>query len=401
MVKRSHNVEKHSGLAESGASVEVTEETITINLKKFRMRKVEPGCTMLITGKRRSGKSVLIEDIMYNMRYDIDIPIAFVGSHDTAEDYAKHMPRTHIHVSVEFDIGILENLLSLCKVLDKTYKATAVPGAPKYEQVQRRVVVFIDDMMADKSWTKDPKVNEIILNGRHMGIDFIVSTQYIMHAPQEHKSQADYTFVFNDDSPEVLKRLYEGLLKGYRNLFDNRGDFDVKFPAMTSDYNVLVIDRSTTSKHGGQVRIYKANYNLGPFTIGSDTFWALVLRYQRTKEQMRDQAYNEFQNVVGNIMSTLGSKPSSGQASKTGKKRKGKTTSASKSAKVAKKKRKLITSDQISIVIDNDSDEEPSDEKACKTVRLGDDLSLADSASIKSNTSSRISYDSKNSSRKR
>lgn len=377
------------------------EEEIKITMKRFKMTQVKPGRTILICGKRNSGKSVLIEDIMFTMRHEIDIPIAFVGTHDTASDYAKHMPSTHIHVSSVLDVSILENMLALCKALDKAYKACAVPGQPGYEQVQRNVFVFIDDMMADKAWTKDPKVNEIILNGRHMGITFIVGAQYIMDAPQAHKSQADLTFIFNDDRPAVTERLYKDMFRSYHQLFASQRDFDAKFPVITSNYQVIVLDRTTTSKNGGQIRVYKAEYNHGPFTIGSAQFWALCLRFSKTREQIREQALNEVTDVVGNIMDNI--RNNAPPVSAKSRKRKAKRAPSKK----AKKKKRTLTSDQISLVIANDdSDEEPV--KKVKPVRVGgDELSLVDSASMNSlgsAVSSKISYrshDSNESDKKR
>lgn len=359
------------------------DESTNVNLKWFNMDAVEPGRTVTVTGKRNSGKSVFMVDLMYNLRNKIDIIVCIVGSADTALVYSKYMPPTHIHVGTEFPVDILEKLLELCKSLETLYQRTAAPGSPPYETVKRNIAIWIDDMMGDPSWTKDKKVNTIMVNGRHAGITIVLAVQYYMFIPQSLKSQTDLTFVFNDDSPEVLTRLYKGVFKSYHKMWANEKEFQVRFNTLTHDYHILCVNRTTTSKGGGEIRIYKAKSakELGDFTIGSDEFWTLYLRHCKNQDELKFQAIEEFNNVVGQVLRTAKSKP-----------RKSNPSKRKAPAKRKAPKRKASDSDEFSFTIERSP---PRKTAKARPVRMHDSVSLDDGSFVSLNSvasGSKVSY---------
>ena len=84
---------------------------MSIKLTKFDMSKIEDDKVVVLIGKRETGKSYLVKDLLY---YHQDIPIGTVISGTEAVNgfYSKLVPKLFIHD--EYNTAIIENILNLC-----------------------------------------------------------------------------------------------------------------------------------------------------------------------------------------------------------------------------------------------------------------------------------------------
>jgi len=85
-----------------------------LNLKKFDMSKIANGSIVVMIGKRNTGKSFLVKDLLY---YKRDIPIGTVISATEGSNrfYGELMPNLFIHE--EFSPEIVANLVKRQKIV--------------------------------------------------------------------------------------------------------------------------------------------------------------------------------------------------------------------------------------------------------------------------------------------
>ena len=89
---------------------------MTLELKKFDMTSIPDGKVIVFIGKRETGKSFLVRDLLFHHQ---DIPIGTVISGTEAGNgfFAEHVPKLFIHD--EYSTAIIENILKRQKTVLK------------------------------------------------------------------------------------------------------------------------------------------------------------------------------------------------------------------------------------------------------------------------------------------
>lgn len=251
-----------------------------LSLSKFTLNKIKfppfqdsTGAVIVLIGKRGTGKTFLIQEILYTFR---DVPRALIisGSEQGNGFYSKHVPRAYI--KTEFQTSYLQELLMNQRAI---LKRNAVP---QNKPIDPRVICIMDDMMADDNWIRNTLIKVLFANGRHWRVMFIVSLQYPMGIPPILRTNIDFSFLLRENIVANRKRLYEA----YAGMFYTLELFCEIFDQCTNNYECLVIDNTTQSNQlTDQVFWYKAG-NTPNFRIGSAEIWE---RSKRLQEEENDQ----------------------------------------------------------------------------------------------------------------
>ena len=246
-------------------------EDIEINLRMFDINTINKSSIVVIIGRRGSGKSVLLRDLMYNKR---DIPIGLVMSHTDhlVHFYDQFIPSMLIHK--HYDSSQVSKLFARqTKALKENWDD---PSA----------FLLLDDVLSDKTWKKDQSIQEIFYNGRHYRLLFLLGIQAPMALGNELRGQIDYTFIFKTNIQADKERLY----KHYAGALKSQEIFNIVLDATTEDHCCLVIDNKTMSnKIEDQVFYYKAKIH-DKFKICSNDIW------QINNKKMHQQQANEYAN---------------------------------------------------------------------------------------------------------
>jgi hypothetical protein len=237
-----------------------------VELKKFNIKNILPNATILLYGKRRTGKSFLARDIFYHHR-DIPKGLIFSGTEDASPFFGDFYPDCFIHS--EYDPEIVKTALSCQgrKVRECRNQGLGVKGCLP----TNRFFIVLDDMLADaKSWNKELTIQQIFLNGRHFNIFFILTMQYPFGIPPMLRSNIDYIFIFNEPSIQNRKKIYQdycGMISSFA-LFENILD------ACTENYECLVIKAAggTGTDLKDQIFWYKAKEH-DDFKVGHPKLW--------------------------------------------------------------------------------------------------------------------------------
>jgi hypothetical protein len=242
----------------------------SLELKKFNMKRIQfqendasdnsKGPVIVLIGRRDTGKSILIKDIMYHHR---SIPIGTVisGTEVSNDFFSKMVPKIFIHN--EYNSGIIENVLKRQKMVLKLNKSNL------HNKQDARTFTILDDCLYDDKWSRDKLMRLIFMNGRHWKIMLIISMQYPLGVPPVLRTNIDFVFILREPVRKNREKLYDN----YAGMFPNFETFNQFMDKCTENYECLVIDNNVKSnKLEDQVYWYKADQHQD-FQLGLKEYW--------------------------------------------------------------------------------------------------------------------------------
>ena len=231
---------------------------MTLELRKFDMPNFPDGKVVVFIGKRETGKSFLVRDLLYH-KQDMPVGCVISGTEGANAFYSNILPGIFIHN--KFSDAVVHNYIKRQK--------KAVKAAHADSHVDPRAFLILDDCLYDPSWTKNTDIRALFMNGRHFRSTFIITMQYALGIPPSLRTNIDYVFILRENIQANRKRLYEQ----YAGMFQNLDMFNQVMDQCTENYECIVINNNAHSnKLEDQVFWYKAsdhNY----FKIGHPDLW--------------------------------------------------------------------------------------------------------------------------------
>lgn len=215
--------------------------------------------SILIIGKRGTGKTYIANDIL--KRYE-SIPHKVIisptekGNPFLSEKY----PDAHIHS--KYDNNILEEVIKrqelILKEIYVKYKNESGGHDEGYflARESAKALIVLDDCLGSKgSWTRDSGISDLLMNGRHREITYILTMQFPLGIPPEMRCNFDYVFLLAEDNSSILKRLYDQ----YAGIFPHFDSFRNVFGQLTEEHGAMVIIyRTTKTSFLNKIAHYKA-----------------------------------------------------------------------------------------------------------------------------------------------
>jgi hypothetical protein len=232
----------------------------SVNIPQFDINSLMPDATILILGKRRSGKSILLKDIFYHHK-QISSGVVFSGTETANPFFSEFIPDSFIYN--KYDANIINKLINRqkIKVNAARERRLGVDGKTK----DNNIFIVLDDMQAEsETWKNDETIKNIFFNGRHYNIFFMLSLQYSMGITAALRGNIDYVFVFNEPSYKNKKKIYED----YGSIIPSFDQWCNIMDKCTEDFGCLVIKTSGASS----VSWYKAKIH-SPFKVSKNIMW--------------------------------------------------------------------------------------------------------------------------------
>ena len=249
---------------------------MNLELKKFNIHDIKRDKVCVFIGKRETGKSFLVKDLLYHHQ---KIPIGTVisGTECANKFYGYMVPSLFIHD--QYTPEIVANALKRQKiVIKKMQKEVSQYGGTN---INPDAFIILDDCLYDNSWVKDPNIRSMFMNGRHYKLLFIITMQYALGIPPNLRTNIDYVFILRENYVSNRKRLYEN----YAGMFPSFETFCQVMDQCTENYECLVIHNNAKSnKLEDQVFWYKADSH-PEFQIGASEFWAANNNYDEDSEE--------------------------------------------------------------------------------------------------------------------
>ncbi len=256
---------------------------MNLNLKKFDIKSIKSDKVCVFIGKRETGKSFLVKDLLYYHRH---LPIGTVisGTEGANKFYGHMVPEVFIHD--EYTPQLVANAMTRQKKV--VSRMTNEMEVYKKSNINPWAFLILDDCLYDSSWTRDSNIRSFFMNGRHYKTLFIITMQYALGIPPNLRTNIDYVFILRENYVSNRKRIYEN----YAGMFPTFDIFCQVMDQCTEDYNCLVINNNAKSnKLEEQVFWYKASPHEN-FRIGNPEFWRIQAQKKNTPDN--DEEDNRF-----------------------------------------------------------------------------------------------------------
>jgi hypothetical protein len=265
----------------------------SLQLVKFKItvlnekRRNNSSPIICVVGKRNTGKSEIIKNIMYHNR-DIPSGIIISPTEQGNSFYSSFCPSLFIHYT--YDTLLLKN------ILDRQKKLIKKNGHhPKYD-----FFVILDDCMFNKTEiNKDINLRQFFMNGRHFQIFLIMSVQYIMDLSVTLRTNIDFVFAMKENNIQNIERLYNSFF----GIFSSKQLFIQAFNQITENYGCIVLDNLSRSNNITEtVYWYRSPYPHIEFKVGNKKIWKLHNKYyDANKEFENDSTIVNTSQPVTNI----------------------------------------------------------------------------------------------------
>ena len=248
-------------------------KTMEIRLKRFQPSKMQTNRICVMVGKKGTGKSTLVQDIMWFQQH---IPVGAIMSatEEANEAYSKMAPPLFIYKN--FDADALLRLINRQKKMKHMWKENG-DSLP----FDHRAFVLMDDCMYDKKNFRGPLMRELFMNGRHWDLFVLITLQYVMDITPEIRTNTDYVFALKENVRKNRERLYNEFF----GVFPNFAVFDALFLEVTQDWRCLVLDTTVPSTDIQDCVFWYKAEKRPDFRLGADWFWEYSQKNSLGKHQ--------------------------------------------------------------------------------------------------------------------
>jgi len=227
---------------------------MNIQLRKFNPASMKDDKVCVLIGKRNTGKSTLVTDILYHKKH-LPAGIVMSATEEGNHHYQQFVPDLFIYG--DYDKDAIERVLERQRQILLRNK----PISPAF--------ILLDDCMYDKKFMKDTCIRKCFMNGRHWKIFFMLTMQYCMDLTPDLRANVDYVFILRENIIQNREKLY----KAFFGIFPTFDMFNQIMNACTENYECLVLDNTSKSnKIEDCVFWYKAKLH-PQFRIGSPQLW--------------------------------------------------------------------------------------------------------------------------------
>jgi hypothetical protein len=247
---------------------------MNFQIKKFNIETLRDRCEMdsrkspmiVIIGKKDTGKSFLVRDILCNTQSAFPIGTVISGT-EVANEFFQHMiPSKLIHDKYEPGIvmGVIKRQLGA-----KTARNGDKHRGGGNSNIDTRAFLILDDCLYDASWIKEESTRYVFMNGRHIDLMTIITMQYPLGITPNLRTNVDFVFILRETILGNRRRIYEN----YAGMFPTFEMFCQFMDQCTENFECLVICNGVQSnKLEDQVFWYKASDHPS-FRMCSDSLW--------------------------------------------------------------------------------------------------------------------------------
>lgn len=248
---------------------------MNFQLRKFDIEMIKERCDIdsrkspmiVIIGKKDTGKSFLVRDILFNTQNCFPVGTVISGT-EVANEFFQHMvPSKFIHDKYSPDI-VMNVIKRQMNVKQKRNQDKAVRGGNS--NIDPRAFLILDDCLYDSSWIKEESTRYVFMNGRHVDLATMITMQYPLGITPNLRTNVDFVFILRENILGNRRRIYEN----YAGMFPTFEMFCSFMDQCTENFECLVICNNVSSnKLEDQVFWYKASDH-PPFRLCDQSLWA-------------------------------------------------------------------------------------------------------------------------------
>lgn len=247
-------------------------EEETLQLHEYDpMNMLRHNSRILCVGQSGSGKTVMMQYLLYCLAKKLDMCVVFCPTRDTRQEYEQHVPKCNVFPS--FDKKQLGKICDAQKKLSQRIGEAETRGLA--HAPLRKICVVLDDCMFDKAEMSGKAMRYLMMNGRHDNFCFLNGVQYVVDFPKDLRSQIDVVVVF----PEANFEYRDPLRKNLLGVFKSDEQLVRTFNEGLRSNEALVFDTKAYREKRPHLFFCKAMFPLPKFRVGSDLFWRMYYKY--------------------------------------------------------------------------------------------------------------------------
>jgi hypothetical protein len=248
---------------------------MNFQLRKFDMAMITDRCEidsrkspmMVIIGKKDTGKSFLVRDILFNTQRHFPVGTVISATEIANEFFQNMVPSKFIHDKYKPEIvqRVIQRQANMKQ--KRNQDKTARGGS---STIDPRAFLILDDCLYDaKSWINEESTRFVFMNGRHIDMMTIITMQYPLGITPNLRTNVDFIFILRENILGNRRRIYEN----YAGMFPTFDMFCSFMDQCTENYEGLVICNNVSSnKLDDQVFWYKAADH-PPFKLCDPSLW--------------------------------------------------------------------------------------------------------------------------------
>lgn len=202
-------------------------------LKRFDIGRVCIGTRALFVGKRASGKTFLVKNILQQNENQTAPTKIVIHETKHINEYKKHDTIAH----EGYDPAIINSFMKRQKT------ACALSQKDDLLHFDTRSILVLEDCFYEKSVFKDEQMHQLIMNSKDIDCMVLMIMQYPLDIPPILRSGIDFIFIYRDYIIHSRKRLYEN----FASFIPTFEIFCVIMDQYTQNHDCLVIDNTTNS----------------------------------------------------------------------------------------------------------------------------------------------------------
>lgn len=232
--------------------------TNKLQIRELELKTLCANPAMVIITKRGGGKTWVCRSLLNHFR---EIPVGIIISHTEKTDpfFQKFFPDAFIYN--EYKPTIFRKIIARQIAIREKASQKAKVG----KKMDTRLFLLMDDCLSNsKEWSNDTALKEILFNGRHLDITYILTMQAPLGIIPELRTNFDYVFLLYTDNFNEQKKFFDH----YTGMFPNFNAFKEVYDKLTENYGVMVIKKREAGRSiSDKVFHFKAD-KIDPEMIG-------------------------------------------------------------------------------------------------------------------------------------
>jgi len=223
---------------------------------------------MVLIGKKDTGKSFLVRDILYNVQKEFPVGTVISATEAVNEFFQTMVPSKLIHD--KYSPAIVTNVIRRqMNIKSKRNGDKASRGGSS--SIDPRAFLILDDCLYDaKAWINEESTKYVFMNGRHIDLMTIITMQYPLGITPNLRTNVDFIFILRENVLGNRRRIYEN----YAGMFPTFEMFCSFMDQCTENFECMVICNNVSSnKLEDQVFWYKASEH-PPFKLCDQALWS-------------------------------------------------------------------------------------------------------------------------------
>lgn len=204
----------------------------SLPIRQLKLNDMVKNAAIVMIAKRGSGKSWVAKAILMNFN---DIPCGIIVSPTDRMNafYNSFFPDTYIHY--EYSTELVNRILERQEIMIDKKQQREKLG----KKIDCRAFILMDDCLSSRgSWLKDKPILELLFNGRHYELMYILTMQSPLGITPELRTNFDYIFLLQQEFISEQKKIFDH----YAGMFPNFHAFRDVFTTLTANYGCMVID---------------------------------------------------------------------------------------------------------------------------------------------------------------